>query len=244
MSSQGVARKSQSAINFLAETRSGESTNSADTLRVNKRTRTDIEADNTATPKITITNSDDNIHASASTVVHSNLLKGAMGSTNICEEVAPLSGVNNYDVIKLDRLIDKVDRFESHKSFLENCVRDKVIPMGLQINLTPTIGNNNDEFVERWHKRLEEFSLTIMKDIVEFCEKTVEETKEAVEIAKIKVKTTSTEHEKKEIMEAIIENQKTRKQNLLRGKQIVFSSTTETIGKMTFKLATDNKTIS
>ena len=214
-----MARKSQSAINVHAIPLSEVGATNKETLRVNKRSRTDIEMDNMATPVITITNnSEDNIHATTSTMAHSTLVKTAMTSlTN--EELPSTRGVNDYDVIKLDRLIDKADRFESHKSFLENCVHNKVIPVGLQIDLTPTIGNNNDEFVEKWHKRLEEFSLTIMQDIVEFCGKTIEETKEAVEIAKAKVKATATESEKKEIMESIIENQRTRKQNLQRGKQ-------------------------
>ena len=38
---------------------------------------------------------------------------------------------------------DKIDRYQSHKNFLLECIREKVIPMGLRINLTPTIGNNS-----------------------------------------------------------------------------------------------------
>ena len=40
----------------------------------------------------------------------------------------------------------------SHKGFLQQCIRDKIIPVGLQINLTPTIGKYNDEFVENGTK--------------------------------------------------------------------------------------------
>ena len=92
-----------------------------------------------------------------------------------------------------------------HKSFLEQCIHSKTNK--LQINLTPTIGNNDNEFVDKWQKRLEEFSLTIMQDIADFCEKTIQETKQAVHVAKTKVKATATPNENKEIMEAISENQ-------------------------------------
>ena len=56
-------------------------------------------------PEVTITNADESHHGSA--------------NTNAVIEVPLECNINNYDVIKLDRLIDKSDRYESHKSFLE-----------------------------------------------------------------------------------------------------------------------------
>ena len=107
----------------------------------------------------------------------------------------------------------------SHKGFLQQCIRDKIIPVGLQINLTPTIGKYNDEFVEKWHKRLEEFSLTIIQDIVDFCETTLGETKQAVETAKENIRATASPDENKTVLESIHADQKIRKENLRRGKQ-------------------------
>ena len=208
MASQGVARKSKSAINFPTKPRDEASSDVNNIQRVNKRLRTDSETNSTVMPEVTITNADENLHGSA--------------NTNAVIEVPLECNINNYDVIKLDRLIDKSDRYESHKSFLEQCIHSKTIPVGLQINLTPTIGNNDNEFVDKWHKRLEEFSLTIMQDIADFCEKTIQETKQAVHVAKTKVKATATPNENKEIMEAISENQFTRKQNLQRSKDKKF----------------------
>ena len=49
-------------------------------------------------------------------------------------------------VIKLDRLQDKSTRYESHKEFLEKCIREKVIPDGLRVDVEPTIGNHDEEF--------------------------------------------------------------------------------------------------
>ena len=77
--------------------------------------------------------------------------------------------------------------------------------MGLRINLTPTISNNNHESIEKWHKRLEAFSITIIEDIVEFCDKTMNEAKLTEHAAKEKVKSNDMN---KEILNAIAENQK------------------------------------
>ena len=162
-------------------------------LRVPKRQRTD--------------NTDGDLLDSAST-------------TTVIE--VPIDEVDNYDVIKLDRVTDKIDRYQSHKDFLLECIREKVIPMGLRINLTPTIGSNDDEFVDRWHKRLTDFSITIIEDIVEFCDKTINETKVAEQAAKEKVKSKTTPDTNKDIINAIAENQKERQQTLKRSKQKKF----------------------
>ena len=158
-----------------------------------------------AAPAITITPSSESIPA-----VDSNI--------TVLERTNQRS-LNVHDVTKLERLIDKCDRYESHKGFLEQCIKDKIVPVGLQINLTPTIGNGDDEFVEKWHKRLEEFSLTIMGDIIEFCDKTLAATNTAVAEAKSKVQATATQEEQSIVMDSIKEDQRKRKETLRRGKQ-------------------------
>ena len=75
----------------------------------------------------------------------------------------------NRIVIKLDRLQDKSTRYESHKQFLEKCINEKVIPDRLRINVEPTIGNHNDEFLCIWCNKLEGFSIELMQEIVKFC---------------------------------------------------------------------------
>ena len=158
MSSQGVARQTKSASDFFQQ--------GAGDGKQRKRPRTNQEGDEIAAPAITITPSSESIIAADSNIT-------VLERTN-------QRSLNIHDVTKLERLIDKCDRYESHKGFLEQCIRDKIVPVGLQINLTPTIGNGDDEFVEKWHKRLEEFSLTIMGDIIEFCYKTLAATNTAV----------------------------------------------------------------
>ena len=80
------------------------------------------------------------------TVTDTNVDLLDFASTTKLVEV-PIDVINNYEVIKLDRVTDKSDRYQSHKDFLLECIREKVIPMGLRINLAPTIGDNNDEFM-------------------------------------------------------------------------------------------------
>ena len=44
---------------------------------------------------------------------------------------------------------------------------------GLVVALEPTIGNHDQEFLDNWYSKQKQFSLSLMKDIVQFCEKTI-----------------------------------------------------------------------
>ena len=78
---------------------------------------------------------------------------------------------------KLNFLKDKEARYVSHKTFLTRCVQNRIIPIGLSINVEPTIGNHDEEFLDNWYKKLESFSLSLIEDIVKFCDKTLESVK-------------------------------------------------------------------
>ena len=78
---------------------------------------------------------------------------------------------SNYLAIKLNRLKDKEARFESHKDFLTCCINE-----GLVLMLERTIGNHDQFFLENWYCKFKQFSLSLMKDIVQFCDKTIAET--------------------------------------------------------------------
>ena len=45
-----------------------------------------------------------------------------------------------------------------------------MIPKGLKIDVEPSIGNNNEEFCSLWFSRLEEFSITLITDIINYSE--------------------------------------------------------------------------
>ena len=78
--------------------------------------------------------------------------------------------------MKLYRLKDKNARYQSHREFLSQCIESKLIPKGLKLELEPTIDNHNQEFLDTWYSNLREFTLTLMKGIVKFCDKTISET--------------------------------------------------------------------
>ena len=86
--------------------------------------------------------------------------------------------------LKLNRLKDKVMRYEWHKDFLARCISKKSIPEGKKHELEPTIRNFDQEFVDEWYSRLKGFLLILMKDITTYCEKTIESTNDSIKILK------------------------------------------------------------
>ena len=93
----------------------------------------------------------------------------------------PATNKNKEKVaLKLNRLKDKVTTYESHKDFLTRYTAEKLIPKGLNIELEPTIGNFDREFVDEWYSKLKGFSLILMKDITTYCEKTIKSTNESI----------------------------------------------------------------
>ena len=92
---------------------------------------------------------------------------------------------NNEEEIKkvasrLDRINNKKIRFLSHKEFLEKCCRDKLTPNGLKINLEPSIGNKNEEFVNQGYKIQDDCAKQLMKMTIKFCETTIKETEHEI----------------------------------------------------------------
>ena len=71
-----------------------------------------------------------------------------------------------YLAIKLNPLKDKQARFVSHKEFLTGCVAEELVPKRLEVTLEPTTGNHDQEFLNNWHSKQKQFSLSLMKDIV------------------------------------------------------------------------------
>ena len=72
----------------------------------------------------------------------------------------------------MDCLVNKKDRYESHIQILTKCLSDKVVPLGLAIQVEPTIGNHNEEFLSKWYEKHNSFSFELMKDVVAFCKST------------------------------------------------------------------------
>ena len=62
-----------------------------------------------------------------------------------------------YLVTKLNRLHDKNTWSESHRDFLSQCIREKLVPKGLQLMLKLTIRNHDQEFLDNWYSKLKQF---------------------------------------------------------------------------------------
>ena len=70
---------------------------------------------------------------------------------------------------KLDKLNDKKCRFVSHENYLKKCLDNNLVPNGLRVFVEPSIGNRNDDFLAKWHAKLEDFSKTLTNMVVDFC---------------------------------------------------------------------------
>ena len=142
--STGDTRHSQSAIFFNNKSKQGEETS-------NKTSKRKCEEQ---TPNILVE------QASTCTLVNedTNQMTSSLQQT-------PATNKNKKQVaLKLNRLKDKVTRYESHKDFSTRCFAEKLMLKGLKLELEPTIGNFDQEFVDKWCSKLKGFSFILMKD--------------------------------------------------------------------------------
>ena len=114
---------------------------------------------------------------------------------------------NNYLEIKLNRLKYKQVRFESHKKFLSRCITDGLVPKGLELKLEPTIGNHDQNFLDNWYSKLKQFSLSLMKDIVQFCDKTIDATTTEISTTESSLKSNTNQEQFKAIQSEIKNNE-------------------------------------
>ena len=70
--------------------------------------------------------------------------------------------------MKLNRLKDENARYQSHIEFLSQRIESELIPKDLKLELEPTIGNHNKNFLDMWYSNLQEFYVILMKGIVKF----------------------------------------------------------------------------
>ena len=107
----------------------------------------------------------------------------------------------------LNRLKDKQVRFESHKEFLSRCIIDGLVPKGLELMLEPTIGNHDQYFLDNWYSKLKQFSLSLMKDIVQFCDKTIDATTTEISTTESSLKSNTNQEQFKAIQSEIKSNE-------------------------------------
>ena len=98
-------------------------------------------------------------------------------------------------------------RYESHKDFLNHGLAEKLAPKDLRLELEPTIGNYDPGFVDTWYAKLKSFSLTLMKDIASYYDKTIVQTKQNIRETKIDLRSVTVKEEYFQIEETIKTNE-------------------------------------
>ena len=116
--------------------------------------------------------------------------------------------------LKLNRLKNKAVRYKLHKDFLSRCIAEDLVPKGLKLELEPTIDNYDQEFVDTWYSNLKIFSLTLMKDIVAHCDKTIVKTEDNIKDTERHLKNI-TEKEEYQSIEKTIKNNEANPKHLL-----------------------------
>ena len=89
-----------------------------------------------------------------------------------------------------------------------------VIPKGLGIDLEPSIGNYDEAFCEKWYKRLHEFSLILMKDVIEHSEQVETATAAKITTDMADLKKTLPIDSHKDVFDQMSENADRRRQRL------------------------------
>ena len=116
--------------------------------------------------------------------------------------------------IYLYNIYIKHARYESHKEFLTRCISEKLVPNRLKLELKPTIGNHDQELIDNWFSKLNEFSLILMKDIVTFCDKTIGKTNKEIKNTECTLKSVTEKEEFEQLERAIKTNQESTKRLL------------------------------
>ena len=99
---------------------------------------------------------------------------------SLLQQTSATNKNKEHIALTLNRLKDKVTTYESDKKFLTRCIGEKLVPKGLKLESEPTIGNFDQEFVDKWYSKLKGFSLIRRKEITTYCEKTIESTNESI----------------------------------------------------------------
>ena len=116
--------------------------------------------------------------------------------------------------IKLNRKTEKIARFESHRDFLTTCIKDKIIPPSFKIELDPSIGNHDDQFLASWYDKIEKLSLELMADTVKFCKATITSTATEANSLDEALKTATADDEYNEIKTIVNKYNEQKKQEL------------------------------
>ena len=89
-----------------------------------------------------------------------------MIGTPVSGFISSLNMQKEKTALKLTWLKDKSIRYKLREDFWNRCLAEKLIPKGLRL-----------EFVDTWYAKLKSFSITLVKKIASYCDKTIAQTK-------------------------------------------------------------------
>ena len=95
------------------------------------------------------------------------------------------------------------------------CIREKLIPKELELMLEPTIGKHDQEYLDNLYSKLKQFSLSLMKEIVQFCDKIINITIQELTTTVSSLKTSTNNNRFQEIEAEVMKNEESSK-NILR----------------------------
>ena len=123
---------------------------------------------------------------------------------------------------RIDNLKDKQTRYESHVSFLRKCLDNNITPNGLRVYCEPSIGNRDEDFLEKWHNQLTECSKALINITIEWSKNTIEKTKAEIQTASDRLKESVPAPTFKDIESSLAKNQETRTNELVHRKNRKF----------------------
>ena len=116
---------------------------------------------------------------------------------------------------------------------MPKCYRDKIIPHGLSIYVETSVGNQDEEFLETWHEKLRSFSLTLMSQVITFCDQTINKVNEEIEKIKAKLHAKLDRNKREEIISTLEQNDELNRKHLQQRK-------TNKLNYLKFKLKTQS----
>ena len=116
--------------------------------------------------------------------------------------------------IKPNHLRAKSAQYNSYKDFLSRCIQEKLVPKSLELNLEPTIGNYDQEFIDNWYSNLKDFSFILVKQIVTYSKKTKKKTQTRISEIKATLKQQLKKDDYAEILNITEVNETVKKQIL------------------------------
>ena len=108
--------------------------------------------------------------ASAATITEDSINRIQNFST-----ASPIIHNTDESTLKAKCLKEKCASYISHKNFISQCVKNKLVPKGLDLTYEPTIGNYDQDFIDNWYSDFKYFFLVLAGQIDSFCDKTIDE---------------------------------------------------------------------